>query len=320
VKIPIHERFRGWTIAEYLCVLWPERPRRIIDDLFARGRIRSGGMPSSPRRILEDVEDLELVGTLDELPTIFQEGGPGEGSSPGIRILHEDERLVVISKPSGVPVIPDRSREGESCLGLLTRLELRSRAEKPPESMIRYRTVHRIDRLTSGLVLFARTPEAERRLSAEFEGRRIRKEYLAILRGVVEPAAFAVHCPVIPGRKGKMRAAMGTGAVGPGGSPAGDAITDFEVLERFSEFTLVRARPLTGRTHQIRVHAWAAGLPLAVDPLYGAKNGRPPPGIGRLSLHAHRYGLPEDWDEPRTFESPIPEDFERALEALRRGI
>ena len=320
MKIPIHESFRGSTIAEYLCVLWPERPRRVIDDLFARGRIRSGGMPSSPRRILENVSDLELVGTLDDLPTIFQKGGTDAGISPGIQILHEDERIAAISKPSGVPVIPDRSREGESCLGLLTRHELRSRAEKPPEAMIRYRTVHRIDRLTSGLVLFARTPESERRLSADFENRRVQKEYLAILRGVVEPAMFAVHCPVTPGRKGKMRAAVGAGAVGPGGSPAGDAITDFEVIERFDGFTFVRARPLTGRTHQIRVHAWAAGYPLAVDPLYGAKNGGPLPGMARLSLHARRYGLPEDWDDPRAFESPIPEDFASALEALRRGI
>ena len=313
MKIPIHASFRGWMIAEYLCVLWPERPRRLIDDLFARGRIRGAGMPVSPRRVLGEIEDLELVGSLEGLPTIFQESAPGEEISPGIEILHEDEHLVAIAKPSGVPVIPDRSREGESCLGLLTRRELRARAEKPPEAMIRYRTVHRIDRLTSGLVLFARTPESERRLSAAFEGRRVRKEYLAIARGVVEPATLAVHCPVTPGRKGKMRA-----AVGPGGAAAGDAITDFEVIERFDGFTLVRARPLTGRTHQIRVHAWAAGHPLAVDPLYGAKGGKPLPEMRRLSLHAHRYELPEDWGAPRAFESPVPEDFARALDALRR--
>lgn len=83
--------------------------------------------------------------------------------------------------------------------------------------------------------------------------------------------------------------------------------------------TLVLAVPHTGRTHQIRVHAWAAGHPLAIDPLYG---GRPPPGlpgIDRLTLHAWRIALPEDWEEPRSFECPVPEDFQAAIEALRAG-
>jgi 23S rRNA-/tRNA-specific pseudouridylate synthase len=158
-------------------------------------------------------------------------------------------------------------------------------------------------------------------LSADLENRRVRKEYLALLEGVVLPAAFAVNCPVVPGRKGKMRAQPTGGRED--WSREGDARTEFQVLERLGAFTLVRARPLTGRTHQIRVHAWVAGHPLAIDPVYGRSAGGDPrgkvPGIQRLTLHALRYELPGSWDEPRAFECPLPRDFQEALERLRAG-
>src|SRR5262249_23641976 len=132
-----------------------------------------------------------------------------------------------------------------------------------------------------------------------------------LLSGVVEPARFTVHCPVVPGRKGKMRAAPW-----PEGEPSRDALTEFDVVERFLAFTLVCARPVTGRTHQIRVHAWAAGHSLAVDPLYGRKEKFE--GVERLTLHALRYELPETWGEPRSFECPLAEDLKAAIDQNRR--
>ena len=224
-------------------------------------------------------------------------------------MIHEDGRIAVLEKPSGVPVIPDRSRAFPSCLGFMICRELADRATKEAARFIRPRVVHRIDRLTSGLVILARTPEAEGELSGLFERGGIRKEYLAILAGEVSPAKVTVDVPVGEGRKGRMRA-------GPEGKPS---LTEFVVLERLRGFTLVRALPRTWRTHQIRVHAWVMGHPLAVDPLYrvGASSGAPPAGIRRLTLHAERLILPEAWGEPREFHAPLPEDFREALEALR---
>ena len=312
-------RFPEWghlDVIDYLALLWPDRSRRAIQSLFALGRIRSGSTPVAARRTVGKLDDLWLFGSLDDVERIPL--GPGEeGRGPWPAIIHEDPRIVALSKPSGMPVVPDRTRSGGSCLAFLIRRELDARPRKSPGEFIRHRIVHRIDGLTSGLVLVAKTPEAERQLSADFESHRIRKEYLAILSGCVRPARFSVNCPVIPGRKGKMRAEVSRGA-----AEAGSALTDFDVLERFATVTLVRARPRTGRTHQIRVHAWAAGHPLAIDPLYGGPAGGAAGvrinGIERLTLHAQRYILPDGWEEPRVFECPPPEDFEAALDWLRR--
>ena len=321
--IPLLPEFRDLTVREYLSLLWPDRSQRTVQGLLAGGRIRSAGKPVGADRRVGDLPDLFLAGGTEDIETIAgsspsRDAPSGEGpETPGI--VHEDARLIALAKPSGLPVVPDRRRSEESCLGFLIRRELEARRTKPPAEYIRPRIVHRLDRLTSGLLMVAKTPDAERSLSADLEHRRVRKEYLALLSGVVEPAMLVVNCPVVPGRKGKMRA-RATG--GPEDwSREGDARTEFQVLERFDAFTLVRAHPLTGRTHQIRVHAWVAGHPLAIDPLYGKiPRGAPArelPGIQRLTLHALRYELPESWDEPRAFECPLPGDFQAALESLR---
>lgn len=323
MEIPRYAEFEGLMLLDYLAVLWPDRSRRVLEGLFASGRIRSADRPVSPRRLLGDVVDLSLAGSLEDVERIpvdpFPTGEKGDGTQSRVRILEEDSRLVALDKPSGVPVVPDRRAGGESCLGFLIRRELEARSSKPPADFLRYRIVHRIDRLTSGLVLVARTPRTERELAADFEARRISKEYLALLSGSVSPARLRVDCPIVPGRKGKMRA--GTGPELKPRWPERSAVTEFEVLERLGDTTLVRARPQTGRTHQIRVHAWVTGHPLAVDPLYGRGKGRwqpeRVPGLERLSLHALRVTLPSTWEEPRTFECPLAPDFEEALRRLR---
>jgi 23S rRNA pseudouridine1911/1915/1917 synthase len=305
VPLPLDPAFATYTVIEFLAVLWPERPRRALESLFASGRLRSAGKPVSPRRPVGELADLSLHGGLEDLPEVFTAEG-----DPGVEVLWEDERLVTLSKPAGVPVVPDRDRGGESCLGFLVRRELAARRQKPLAKYIRPRVVHRIDRQTSGLVLVAREPAAERELSALFESRRVAKEYLCLVVGEVVPARVSVDVPIEVGRKGRGRA----------GGAGKTAFTEFDVLERFEGFSVLLARPRTGRTHQIRIHAWAMGHPLAVDPLYrrgpGAA-GACPPGIERLTLHAWRYTLPEGWQGRREFACPLAADFREAWKLLR---
>jgi RluA family pseudouridine synthase len=294
-----HAEYADWRLIDYLALLWPQRSRRILTELFAAGRVRSVGRPVGARRKVGELSTLELQGSLEDLPTIPLPETDDQGKPEvEIPILHEDSRLLVLAKPAGIPVVPDRDKGTGSCLGFLIQRELTQRASKPVADFIRYRVVHRIDRVTSGLVLVAKTPESERLLAGDFEHRRIRKEYLAILSGVVAPARFTVVCPIAVGRKGKMRAQL----------KGRKALTHFDVKERFQDRTLVRARPVTGRTHQIRVHAWAAGHPLDGDPLYGSGSAE------TILLHAHRYELPESWAEPRLFECPLPEKFAAVAE------
>ncbi len=307
--LPIHDELADLSVADYLAMLWPDRSRRVISALFARAAVRSGGRPVAKDRELRSLADLTLVGDVDAIEKI---PCPPASLIASLPILHEDARLVVLDKPSGLPVVPDRGRSEASCLGVLIRRELEERASKPPSRYCRYRIVHRLDRLTSGVLLVARTPESERQLHAYFERHRIRKTYLALIDGCPEAARVTVRCPIVPGRKGKMRAL--------GVADAAMAETTFEVLERFPDCSLVRAMPRTGRTHQIRVHAWAWGHPLYIDPLYGKKPQRSEnrlKSIDRLTLHAVRYTLPETWGEPRSFEGPLASDFAAALAELR---
>ncbi len=282
---------------------------RGLRQLFATGKVRSGGRPVSPRRRAGEVAEWSLAGEPGEDGLIF---APVGGAVP--RVIAETDELIVLDKPSGVPVVPDRAAARPSCLGFLIRRELDARGVKPIQAFIRPRIIHRIDRLTSGLVIVAKTPEAERDASAAFEERRVRKEYLALVVGDVRAARVTIDCPLEPGRKGRMR----TAARG-GGRPAR---TEFEVRERYGDFTLLAARPRTGRTHQIRVHALALGHPLAVDPMYRPRSfdDRPrPPAIERLTLHASEYELPEGWPGQRRFRCELADDFAAAIDALRGG-
>lgn len=317
-SVPLHPKFAALPLLDYLCVLWPDRARRTLHGLFARGQIRSDGQPVSPQRTVGELGNLTLHVPLSDVKTMFDAHSDRDvACGDELDLLHEDARFVVINKPAGLSVVPDRAAGRSSCLELLTRRELASRVGQPVASYIRYRIVHRIDRWTSGLVIVAKTPEAERQLSADFGKGRIAKEYQALVCGQLEADHLEVRCPIGPGRKGKMRAEPA------GGVGTKEAHTEFELIERLGEVSLVRARPRTGRQHQIRVHAWFLGHPLAVDSVYGvgsnARRGESLAGLERLSLHSLRYTLPESWEEPRSFTCPLAGDFAQAVDRLRVG-
>jgi tRNA pseudouridine32 synthase/23S rRNA pseudouridine746 synthase len=225
-------------------------------------------------------------------------------------ILHEDQALLVVDKPAGRLAIPGRTA-GEPSL----REELAARHGP-------LWVIHRLDRGTSGVLVFARTAEAHRQLNLQFERGEPRKTYLALVAGR-PPERFEVDAGIAPARKGRMKPV-------PAGDPRGKpARTGFRVLERFDTLAggrplaLLEARPETGRTHQIRVHLLAAGFPLAVDPAYGEIG--PLRGLDgtvlleRTPLHAATLSLRHPGGQPLTFEAPCPADLAAALEALRGG-
>ncbi len=229
-------------------------------------------------------------------------------------VLFEDRDLLVVNKPAGMVVIPARAEAPEACL--LHRLQA-ARAE-------RLWVVHRIDRDTSGVVLFARTAEAHRSLNAAFAGRAVHKQYLALARGSVpEPnLRHPIRIPLHTARKNKMRPAH------PGEADSLEAQTDLSLVARYDTslgpLTLVHAMPVTGRQHQLRVHLRAIGCPLLVDPLYGhpgpitgASLGIDPAIVlARTPLHAATLTLTLDGAPPRTFTAPRPPDLRDLLDAL----
>jgi RluA family pseudouridine synthase len=226
--------------------------------------------------------------------------------------LAVDDHLLAVDKSSGISVIPERDQSAESLQHLIT------------ERYGRVWTVHRIDKGTSGVVLFARDEETHRELNRQFRDREVEKEYLVLVEGEAPEEGVDVDIPLGPAPGNRMKA-----------SAAGqEAVTRFEVEERFRGFTLLRAYPTTGRQHQIRVHAGAVGLPLLVDPLYGQRDsfllssikrkyrdyGREErPLIDRLTLHAARLVITDPGSEERlTFKAELPKDFRAALNQLRK--
>ncbi|MEZ5292261.1 MAG: RluA family pseudouridine synthase [Vicinamibacterales bacterium] len=222
-----------------------------------------------------------------------------------IAILYEDASLVVVDKPSGVPVVPAPGTAEGECL--------RDRVA----ATIGTRTwvVHRLDRDTSGVVVFARTAEAHRALSMAFEARDVGKQYLAFVRGCPDPPSGRIDVPLHDARRGRTRPAAR------GEAGAREAATGYGVVSVWrsgaAAISAVRAAPHTGRRHQIRVHLRAIGTPILADPIYGGGIAVPPfeGPASRLALHAASIGFPHPVSGRRVVvDAPLPADL-AALDA-----
>jgi 23S rRNA pseudouridine1911/1915/1917 synthase len=282
------------------------------------GVVRMGGRPARvPGHILGP--GFELEARVD--PSRLRGSRVSEDRSFTLTpaaILYEDDVLIAIDKPPGLPTVPTADPARPSLVRAVE--AYLSRAGRP----VRLGVHQRLDRDTSGVVLFARDPSANAGLAQAFATGAVEKVYEAL---VARPAKST------PSR---WRSASGLGPIGGGrigsvraGGQA--AVTDFTVLEELPQGLHVEARPRTGRKHQIRVHLAEAALPVLGDPLYGLRTGLhvAPPARAthakalvppRLMLHARRLSLPHPvTGSLLTIESPLPADFVRVLESLKLG-
>lgn len=188
------------------------------------------------------------------------------------QIIYEDSDLIVVNKPAGQLVIPGRGEAKEKPLVDQVASHIRKKAY----------VVHRIDRETSGLVVFAKNPKTHRELCTLWEGREVHKTYLAWVLGRVDKKEGLLDYPLKTFGSGRM-------GVDPKGKPSQ---TRFRLLKTSETASYLEVEPLTGRRHQIRVHLYHAGHPVLGDPLYGQD--RPVGGAPRLMLHAHRLQFLHD--------------------------
>lgn len=231
-------------------------------------------------------------------------------------IIFENDDFVAVNKPSGLLTIPDRH---DNTLDALS-----TRLKKHYGEIF---TVHRLDRDTSGTVLFAKHETAHKYLSQLFESRDVEKYYLGIVNGELPTPAGSINAPIMehPVQRGKM-------VTNAKGRPS---LTDYEVLESFGIFSLVKLRIHTGRTHQIRVHMKHLGHPIAVDELYGSKEPvklsaikkkfklgkfteEETPLLARLALHAWQLSFIGMDDTYYVLEAPLPKDMTAVLQQLRK--
>ena len=240
-----------------------------------------------------------------------------------LEILYRDDNLVAVFKPAGVATIPGRD-ESDSILEQLGRqFSIPSAGDADP----RVRVVHRLDKDTSGVLLFALNRAAQQHVSHQFQNNTVEKEYLALVRGRPSEKEGVVDAPLAPHPASNKRVAV----VKHGGRPAR---TQWRVEESFRGFTLIRCFPKTGKTHQIRVHLAHIAVPLAIDPLYGSaqpillsqfKRGYRPtrgeterPLIARLTLHAEKLRLTNLDGQALEIVGALPKDFRATLNQLRR--
>jgi 23S rRNA pseudouridine1911/1915/1917 synthase len=297
----------GDRLDVYLARQMPDWSRSQIQRLIREGLVTVGSAPAkksgevieSGARISVRAEHEELHATPEDLP---------------LSIVYEDSDILVVNKAAGMVVhVGAGVKSGTLVNALLSHINALSSIGGEQRPGI----VHRLDKMTSGLVVVAKNDVAHRRLSEQFKSREVHKTYVALVHGRVAADRGEISRSV--GRDPRRRTRMKAGGIAPR-----EALTKYRVLRRIGHFTLVEAAPQTGRTHQIRVHLASLGHPVVGDTTYGAPaklrfGETEEPTLPRTFLHAAKLAF----THPRTrapleFEAPLPEELVLFLARVER--
>jgi len=299
----------------FLAHHWPQYSRSAYQKLIRDGLVTvSGETVTKPSADVHLGDCVQVTLRKREPLGIVPEPIP-------IDVIYEDADLIAVAKAPGIIVHPARGNpHGTLVNAVAHHAESLSRGGDPWRPGV----VHRLDRDTSGVIVFARNDEAHHRLARQWERRTVEKEYLAVVEGTPDLDADVIDRPL--GRHHHVRERYAVKYDGTGRR----AVSRYEVVERFDGFSAVRVRIHTGRTHQIRVHMAHIGHRVVADRQYGSRSkvtlqeiarGRADHDevlIARQALHAARLGLAHPRNgEPLTLEAPLPDDMTRLLEALR---
>lgn len=283
---------------------------------IAEGGVRIDGTPADPaqkRVAVRTGQELEV-----DLGTLVTSIGPVRHDAPDVDVLWEDQHLLVVDKPAGLVVHQGAGHHGPT---LVDAVAGHITAELPPGGDAeRPGIVHRLDRDTSGLLIVARTDEAHRLLQEAIRDRTVTREYLALVDGRPDARTGTVDAPIGRDRHVRTKHSLDT-------DTPRNAVTHFVIEEALPRTSLLRVTLETGRTHQIRVHLKAIGLPVAGDPEYGRSGGGAagpagahPLGLQRQFLHAARLSFTHPiTGAPVQVASPLPGDLVLALQLARKG-
>lgn len=296
-----YDEDQAQRLDKFLVECFPEFSRSRLQNLIKEGFVTVDGVP------------IHKTGTIVEAGNVINIRIPPTQPSSlvpeaiHLDILFENEDLMVVNKPAGMVVHPGAGHE----TGTLVHAAL---AHAPEMEGIggerRPGVVHRLDKNTSGLILLAKNDLTHRWLQDQFRFRKVNKIYLALVDGKPPTPTGRIEAPI--GRDASQRRQMAIVLPGKGR----EAFSEYRTLETFPNHTLLELHPITGRTHQIRLHLQFLGCPVAGDTIYGRRNPTVP--LDRHFLHAARLTvlLPGE-AEPRTFEAPLPPELDQVLEKLR---
>jgi len=271
--------------------------RSYFQYLIEIGSITRNGKGVKKREIPAIGDEIQIFFSVSPEQELIPEDIP-------LEILYEDEDVICVNKPVGMVVHPAPGHPKGTFVNAL----LHHCKSLPPQDL-RPGIVHRLDKDTSGVLLAAKTSEAHRKLIEAFSNRKIDKEYLTITVG--KPSKESIDAPI--GRHRVKRKEMTTIETGR------HALTHFEVIDSREGFSFVRAKPITGRTHQIRVHLKAQNTPVLGDPIYGPEKLSRKLGALRTLLHAHRLSFPHPSTGERVeITAPPPEDFQKWSDYIQK--
>ena len=324
MEITVESRAHGWRLDHYLRRLFSNHSRAQLQRAIDAGAVRLNGLTARCSRRVR-VNDRIRV----ELPDAEEGTVPAEDLP--LSVLYEDEAIVVLNKAAGMIVHPGRGNPRGTLAGAL---QFHFNQLSSMAGRIRPGIVHRLDRDTSGVILVARDNQVHQKISAQFERREVRKEYLAIVRGIPELASDRLRTWVCVHPRVRERM-----MVCAEGGNAREAVTFYRTAEKYGgRFALMELHPATGRTHQLRVHLQHLGTPIVADRVYGGgtvlraaelagdgvrteRESAPAPEeilMARQALHAWRLKIQHPLSgREMQFEAPLPDDFVATLAALR---
>jgi 23S rRNA pseudouridine1911/1915/1917 synthase len=321
-EFEVKPRTDGKRIDAYLASRFTDYSRRVLQKVIDAEAVLVNGRPVKASYRVRTGDRVSI--RLPELPDMT----PVPEEIP-IDVVYEDAALTVVNKPPGMVTHPAKGNWRGT---LVNAIQFHYDTLSTLAGENRPGIVHRLDRDTTGLLVVLKDDLAHRRLSLQFELRQVHKEYLALVHGVPQRDSDYIERPI--GFHPTVREKMAIRAPEDGGK---DAVTFYQVVERFRDFALVRCQPQTGRTHQIRIHLTHIGHPILADKLYSGRDRitladvigperlrtLPPDEAGtvlidRQALHAHRLRFTHPLtDQELDLTAPIPADMERTLAALR---
>lgn len=298
----------GLRLDQFVALQFPAVSLTNIRRVIREGRASVNGTPARQGWILQANDRVEITLDPSEPTSALPEDIP-------LEILHEDADLLIINKAAGLLSHPSNTEKSGSVMNAVA-YYLLHRPSKVSQDLVRPILLHRLDRETSGVLALALNERAGRIVSKAFRERKVAKSYLALVHGVMEPDEGLIEAPIgrAPGQWPRWRVAD-DGVV---------AKTKFTVKERFAEHTLIEMDALTGRTHQLRIHAAHIGHPIVGDKVYrGWVEIQRAPWLGekprRQLLHARTLSLRHPTGgEQLTIEAPLPADLSAALARIRR--
>jgi 23S rRNA pseudouridine1911/1915/1917 synthase len=319
VEVVAKCRVDGTRLDQYLVSVFPDYSRSVVQRVIEAAGVTVNGHPAKASYRVRHGDRIHIVPPEPTHPQPVAEDIP-------LEVLYEDEFLALVNKPADMVVHPAKGHWSGT---LVNALRHHFSELSGVNGDYRAGIVHRLDRDTSGVILIAKEEQTHRAMSAQFEQRKVFKEYVALTAGVLDRDSDYIEGRIGHHPNDRVKMAV---TEDEGDEDAKDACSYYEVIERFRGYSYCRVQPRTGRTHQIRVHLASVDCPVLADKIYSGRDGLRlsdlVPGLAaesdevlltRQALHAHRLRF----RHPRKgnileVTAPLPAEIQRTLEALRR--